>query len=178
MRARAIARDPMHGVRRTDAGHGLMRYAVGHDGQATLAAFRKISKDGHPVSDKGNYRNLQALGDRQIYRCAPSHMRPSPGLCATVLVGARARVMVGLHMHATSCAAPLGWLRGGAAHPGRASLFSSVQAPSRPAARAGGMLMETRYATASAWSMSWQKRACSPVGWLCFVLTWLHLNSS
>ena len=127
MRARAIARDPMHGVRRTDAGHGLMRYAVGHDGQATLAAFRKISKDGHPVSDKGNYRNLQALGDRQIYRCAPSHMRPSPGLCATVLVGARARVMVGLHMHATSCAAPLGWLRGGAAHPGRVSHLSAAR---------------------------------------------------
>ena len=28
----------------------------------------KISKDGHPVSEKGNYRNLQARGDRQIYR--------------------------------------------------------------------------------------------------------------
>ena len=36
--------------------------------QATLNAFMKISKDGHTVSEKGNYRNLQSLGNRQIYR--------------------------------------------------------------------------------------------------------------
>lgn len=47
---------------------------AGYDWQATLNAFMKISKDGRSVSEKGNYRNLQARGDRQIYRC----------LCATV----------------------------------------------------------------------------------------------
>lgn len=52
-----------------DSERGLTMIAACYDGQATLDAFRRISKDGRPVGDKGNYRNLQALGDRQIYRC-------------------------------------------------------------------------------------------------------------
>ena len=49
-------------------GHNLTR-GCGYARQATLNAFMEISKDGHAVSEKGNYRNLQALGTRQIYRC-------------------------------------------------------------------------------------------------------------
>ena len=54
--------------------------------QATLEAFRKISKDGQAVSDKGNYRNLQTLGSRQIYRCSSPLVLCSPRLCAAFLV--------------------------------------------------------------------------------------------
>ena len=77
-------------MRRADPGDTLTWYATGYDGQATLAAFRKISKDGHPVSDKGNYRNLQALGDRQIYRCVPSYC-----ICG-LLLGSVPRCKLGL----------------------------------------------------------------------------------
>ena len=42
--------------------------SVLHISQATIDAFLGISKDALKISEHGNYRNLQPLGDRIVYR--------------------------------------------------------------------------------------------------------------